>query len=175
MGRGLVPSLISRCSNQAGQRRYRPSKPRAGPNMTKGDGCHAGSSLTRFAARCFDDFASNGRQDLVFALPISFCSIIRTGKPLSGGGGDEHNSRSRSLCSALHLDHQFHQGGSGAQTRFATRRMMTCADALLARRWRCEPYDDCETCAELALRKRRANVGGLSWLAHLHLKLELTM
>ena len=73
-------------------------------------------------ARCFDHLTSNGRQDLVFALPISFCSIIRT--------GDEHNSRSRSLCSALHLDRQFHQGGSGAQARFPTPgRMMTCADA----------------------------------------------
>jgi hypothetical protein len=38
-------------------------------------------------ARCFDHLTSNGRQDLVFALPISFCSIIRTGKPLSGEWG----------------------------------------------------------------------------------------
>jgi len=34
------------------------------------------SPLHPVVERCLDHFASNGRQDLVFALPISLCTVV---------------------------------------------------------------------------------------------------
>jgi hypothetical protein len=59
---------------------------------------------------CLDRFASNGRQDLVFALPISLCtSVAGSGSLLVGGGGDEQSGDNRSRLCALRLDRHFHQ------------------------------------------------------------------
>ena len=102
----------------------------------------------------FTFIASNGRQDLVFALPTFVCSIMPIqGSLLVGGGGDDHSGRNRFHCYyAGRLDAPFHQAARAAQTRYVTRRIVTRATnarsaggrhfslcAAVPAAWRCPP------------------------------------